>query len=99
MAEASDREVRRTILRFVGRTPDGEEFSRVVLEQLQDLGFRILWRDFDQHLTYLERAGCLTLRFLHPTLDRARMLTITKRGLDVLEGTERDPGIMAPAEV
>jgi hypothetical protein len=63
-----------------------------------DYGHRITWIEFDRLLVYLERAGYLTARFLQPEIDRTRIATITKLGLDILEGTVRDPGVLPPSQ-
>jgi len=99
MATASNREIRRHILRLVAGTPDGEQFSRVLFQQLIDLRWAIIWPEFDRHLVYLERAGCVDLRFLHAAVDRSRIVRILQRGLEILEGSQADPGIMPPAEI
>jgi len=99
MATAVDREIRRHLLRFVHDARDGEEFSRVVHQQLITYGHRITWQEFDRHLTYLERAGCVQGRFLRPAVDRSRQLKITQKGIDVLEGSVQEPGVMPPDEI
>ncbi len=97
MVNAEDRELRRHALRFVAATADGEENSRIVYQQLVDYGHRVTWGEFDRQITYLERAGYLLVRWIRPEIDRTRMLRITKAGLDILEGTMADPGVMPPA--
>jgi hypothetical protein len=97
MVAVADREVRRHILRLLADTPDGQENTRIVFQQLLLLAHRIVWSEFDRHVTYLERDGSITQRWLQPDMDRTRVLSITKRGLDIYEGTLVDPGIMPPA--
>jgi len=97
MVNAEEREMRRHALRFVARTDDGEQNTRILFHQLADVGYRITWREFDAVVIYLERAGCLTVEWLEPELSRMRRLRITKLGLDIVEGTVTDPGIMPPS--
>ena len=99
MPSATDREIRRHILRFVHTGENGKSLSRIVYQQLLDYGHRIVWSEFDRHVLYLERAECLAVSFVHATVDRLRWLSITGKGLQVLEGSAADPGIMPPNEI
>jgi len=96
MVSAEERELRRHALRFVARTEDGEQNTRILYHQLADVGYRITWREFDEVLMYLERAGCLTVEWTEREVSRMRQLRITQRGLDIVQGTVADPGIMPP---
>lgn len=93
-----DRELRRHALRFLKSAPEGEQNSRILYMELLDYGHRITWREFDQMVLYLERAECVTVRYVRPEIDRTRILRLTQRGLDVVEGTVQNPGIMPPAQ-
>ena len=96
MVKVADQEIRRHILRLLAETPDGEENTRIVFQQLLLLGHRLVLSEFDRQVMYLERAECITLEWLRPAIDRTRTLHITKRGLDVFEGSVQDPGILPP---
>ncbi len=99
MAMAGDREIRRHLLRFLAKGEEGRALSRIVYQQLIDYGHRITWSELDRHILYLERAGCLVARYVHPSVDRVRWLEITQKGLDLVEGSLREPGIMPPDEI
>ncbi len=99
MASVEAREIRRHALRLLAKTPDGQENTRVIYQQLLDLAYRLVWNEFDELITYLVRAGCVEQRWLQPEIDRMRVLTITQRGIDIVQGTVQDPGIMPPAGV
>jgi hypothetical protein len=93
-----DRDLRRHALRLLARTPDGQEHSRVLYNELLDLGYMITWSQFDALLLYLDRSGCVSVGFLRPEIDRSRSVRITQRGIDIVEGTVQEPGIMAPSQ-
>lgn len=97
MASAEDRELRRHALRYIARTEDGKQVSRILYMQLVDYGHRLTWMEFDRLIAYLERAGLVTVSWLQPEIDRSRVLTITQRGYDVVDGTVVEPGVMPPA--
>lgn len=98
MATARDREIRRHALRFLAAEPDGRQNSRILYQQLIDYGHRLVWTDFDRLILYLELAQLVTVRNLEPEISAVRMITITKRGLDVLEGTLEEPGVLPPSQ-
>lgn len=96
MASAEDRELRRHALRFLAAEPDGQQNSRVLFQQLLDYGHRITWREFDRIVLYLKAGGFVAVQDLEPEISAVRVITITKAGLDIVEGTVADPGILAP---
>jgi hypothetical protein len=96
MARAEDREIRRHVLRLLAGETNGRQNSRILFMQLIDLAYRITWREFDRTILYLSAGGFVEVQELAPEVSPVRTVTITKKGLDVYEGTVHEPGIMPP---